>query len=518
MLLLLFNPSPGGVVLPSVTSDSISNVAITSATGNGNVTSDGGGTISERGFVISTSPTPTILDTKFIEGGTTTGTFAVGLTGLVANTLYYARAYVTNEIGTSYGDEVSFSTSTSQVVNIHKHYIYKVYDGDTDALIEIWSDDVISDPKFKSVINGGSGELMVRLARPFDEFGESNDIALNNKVRVYCVDKEAPNGLLVFNGYISGYKPVIKGTQEWIEVTLFDFSAELQRMILRDGSGNTTLAYNSYDPSDILKDVIDKYRALGGNIGYSNASIESTGTIVSYTFNTNTIKECLDKIIELCPVGWYYRIDPDGYVYLSSRPTSADHSFTIGLDVEELETFRRGEDIVNRVLFTGGGSPPLYIVEENTASQNSYGLYEIKMVDERVTVSATARTIASRIISQQKDPEIRSTFLIVDSQGPDSRGYDIESIKPGQTLRVKNLKTTTNLPTLWDVAEWDVDVWDQTISLSAADVIQILSVSYLPDSITIEASSRLPQVAKRIEDINRNLQNSQTVNNPVAPS
>lgn len=516
MLLLLFNPSPGGVVAPTVTSDSITNVQTTSATGNGNVTSAGGGTISERGFVLSTSPTPTILDTKFVASGTAEGSFSVGLTGLVANTLYYARAFVTTEWGTSYGAQLTLTTSA--LVNIHKHYFYKVFDAESNALVDIWSDDVISDPKYKSVLNGGSGELMIRLARAFDEFGEDVDVKLNNKVEMWCVDKDAPNGVRLFSGYISGYMPVVKSSTEYVEVTVFDYSAELERMILRDGDGNTTITYNSYDPSNILKDVIDKYRALGGNLGYSGSSIMDTGTTVSYTFNTNTVKECLDKIIELCPVGWYYRIDPDGYVYLASKSSTADHAFTIGLDIEELETFRRAEDIVNRVVFTGGGNPPLYIVEENTASQNSYGLYERKLVDERVTVTATARTIASRIVSQQKDPEIRSTFLIVDSQGVGARGYNIESIKPGQTLKVENLKTTTRTPSLWDVSQWDVEVWDQSISLSAADVIQILSTSYDPDSITIEASSRLPKVAKRIEDINRNLQNAQTVNNPSAPS
>lgn len=401
--------------------------------------------------------------------------------------------------------------------SIHKHFIYKVYDADTGALVEIWSDDVISDPIFKAVINGGAGELQVRLARPFDEFGEDVDVKINNEVKVYVYDKDEPNGSLLFHGYISGYKPIIRKTTEYIQVTLFDFSAELERMILRDSDGNTEVAFNSYDPSNILKEVLDLYQALGGNLGYTSDSVELTGTVVSYTFNTNTIKECLDKVVELCPVGWYYRVSPDGYVYLASKSETASHVFTVGLDIEELETFRRAEDLINRVVFTGGGDPPLYIVEENTASQSSYGLYEKRVIDERVIITATARTIAGRLIDQQKDPEIRSTFLIVDNQGQRGRGYDIESIHPGQTLKVANLKTTTKLPSLWDVFYWDDDVWDQTISLSAADVIQILSISYDPDSITIEASSRLPRVAKRIEDISRNLQNAQTANNPTQP-
>jgi uncharacterized protein (TIGR02145 family) len=43
----------------------------------------------------------------------TTGTFSSSITGLTANTLYYVRAYATNSAGTAYGNEVSFTTTSS---------------------------------------------------------------------------------------------------------------------------------------------------------------------------------------------------------------------------------------------------------------------------------------------------------------------------------------------------------------------------------------------------------------------
>lgn len=400
---------------------------------------------------------------------------------------------------------------------IHKHYYYKVYTGNT--LTAVWTKEVISEPRFRTVINGGPGEMNIELARPFDDFNEDVDVKVNNRVDCYVVDREQNNGQLLYSGYISGYRPLVDGPKESVIVTVFGYVAQLSKMILRDSSGNTTLAYNSQDPSNILKDVINKANALGCRLGYSASSVSLTGTVVSYTFNTNTIKECLDKVIELCPVGWYWRVDPDGYVYLQPRSTSADNTFTLGLDVEKLETFRRIEDIVNRVLFVGAGDPPLFLKFENTGSQSSYGLAEIIKVDQRVSDSSTAATISNRIIDNQKDPEIRSRFVIIDSNGPTAnRGYDIESVKVGETLVVKNLRTGTRTSSLWDQATWDTDLWDQSISLAAVDVIQILSIDYTPDSITIEASSRLPEIAKRVEDINRNLVASQTAENPTAPS
>jgi hypothetical protein len=434
------------------------------------------------------------------------------------NTKVWIRIFNNNSSITAYFDKFclnAFDVGTASPTQ--KHFYYRVFDGAT--IKGVWTDDVISEPSFKVNINGGYSDMKVTLARPFDDFGEDVDVKLNNKVECWVVDKESPNGKLLYTGYIAGYAPELDEEEEKVQVTLFPFEAELNRMVLRDSSGNTTLAYNSYDPGNILKDAIDKYKGiLGGHLRYTSTSIALTNTVVSYTFNTNTLKEVLDKVVELCPVGWYYRIDPDGVIYLQPRNLLADYTFTLGLEVTGLRTYRRIEDLVNRVLFVGGGDPPLFRKYENTGSQQQYGLYEKKIVDQRVTVVATAQTMSEREIEQKKDPEIRSTFTIMDSNGRRSKGFDIESLQVGKTLKIKNLNTGRKAQSLWDTAVWDVDVWDQTLSTSAADIIQILSLSYEPDSIVIEASSRLPQIAKRIEDIDRNLQASQTVNNPAAPS
>jgi len=96
-------------VLPIVTTNAITSISGTSAIGGGNVTSDGGATIT-AGVCWSTVPSPTITDSK-TSNVTTVGPFSSNLTGLTILTTYYVRAYVTNIIGTSYGNEVSFTTS-----------------------------------------------------------------------------------------------------------------------------------------------------------------------------------------------------------------------------------------------------------------------------------------------------------------------------------------------------------------------------------------------------------------------
>jgi uncharacterized protein (TIGR02145 family) len=96
--------------LPTVTTTAITAITQTNATSGGNVTSDGGAPVTARGVCWSTSPNPTIANSK-TTNGTGTGSFTSSLTGLTANTPYYVRAYATNSAGTAYGNEVTFTTT-----------------------------------------------------------------------------------------------------------------------------------------------------------------------------------------------------------------------------------------------------------------------------------------------------------------------------------------------------------------------------------------------------------------------
>ena len=101
------------VVKPTVTTTSIANITDVSALCGGEVTDNGGGTITARGMCWSNSLYPTIFGSHTTETGGI-GTFTSELTGLTCNTVYYVRAYATNSAGTSYGEQMSFNTSGCQ--------------------------------------------------------------------------------------------------------------------------------------------------------------------------------------------------------------------------------------------------------------------------------------------------------------------------------------------------------------------------------------------------------------------
>jgi len=104
----------GSGVNTSATVTTAAAISITSATATlgGNVTVQGCGTVT-RGVVYATSTNPAVggIGVTNLSGGTGTGAFTVNATGLTTGVTYYARAYATNNAGTVYGSQVSFTTT-----------------------------------------------------------------------------------------------------------------------------------------------------------------------------------------------------------------------------------------------------------------------------------------------------------------------------------------------------------------------------------------------------------------------
>ncbi|PKN64896.1 MAG: hypothetical protein CVU57_12255 [Deltaproteobacteria bacterium HGW-Deltaproteobacteria-15] len=95
--------------LPTVTTTAVTNITTNSAETGGNITSEGGGLVTERGVCWNTSPNPTTGNSR-TQDGTGVGEFTSSMTGLTADTTYHVRAYATNSAGTAYGEDLTFST------------------------------------------------------------------------------------------------------------------------------------------------------------------------------------------------------------------------------------------------------------------------------------------------------------------------------------------------------------------------------------------------------------------------
>lgn len=94
----------GDYIVPTLSTDTISNISLKSIQLSAEITDDGETPILSRGFCISTNPTPTIVDTT-IKVGDGMGKYTIVVTKLKPNTKYYVRSFATNSKGTAYGNE-----------------------------------------------------------------------------------------------------------------------------------------------------------------------------------------------------------------------------------------------------------------------------------------------------------------------------------------------------------------------------------------------------------------------------
>ncbi len=95
--------------IPDVSTAPVTNITTAAATSGGTIEDDGGASIAENGVCWGLTENPTINDSKTIDG-VSTGQFVSNLAGLDPGTNYHLRAYATNAVGTSYGDNMTFLT------------------------------------------------------------------------------------------------------------------------------------------------------------------------------------------------------------------------------------------------------------------------------------------------------------------------------------------------------------------------------------------------------------------------
>ncbi|MCP4352736.1 MAG: hypothetical protein GY795_45350, partial [Desulfobacterales bacterium] len=98
------------LLVPSVTTGSADNITVATASLGGQVTNDGGASVTVRGVCWNTAEAPDTDNAVCTQEGAGTGSFASSATGLTSDTTYYFKAYAENSVGVSYGDEESFKT------------------------------------------------------------------------------------------------------------------------------------------------------------------------------------------------------------------------------------------------------------------------------------------------------------------------------------------------------------------------------------------------------------------------
>ena len=370
--------------------------------------------------------------------------------------------------------------------------IYKVY-SENDTFISVLTD-VVSSFNVRKSVSGGDGEFTIVLNRKIDDFDEGNEISFNNRVKVYLQDKYNLLGdKLIGYGYITSYKPSLRGKEERVEVTCLSAVSKLKNDFFRLGTATAAselgVEFISKRTDEMMKEIITHYRSTENNSMVSNdytnvdATTDNSGNPISFDhriFNTKHLEAIRDvsKFLPRNKLGnafFYWRISTDGKLWVKNISTTADHTFTIGKHITEISGFKTIEGVVNKLYFWNE-KPPIVpefvkLTSDDVTSQGNYDVIAEYMSDSKIGNVAAASLITSSRVYDKKDPKVQIKLTL-------NGEYDLSSISPGQTCKILNAK-------------------ENPFKVGSDTVLFIHSIDYEVDTAILEVSN----AQERFEDM-----------------
>ena len=328
LILIFTDPATPTIEAPTVTTQAVSSIAQTSATGNGTILDTGGANATKRGVQLNTSTTPPLSGPPghdFNEvGNFGAGVFTISITGLTPGQTYYYRAYAINSAGTGYGSWVSFTASSAT---------YNITIDDIDRTADI----VQGSLQIEDVINDKQNTCRFKLV---DRSGHG--IPANDEEIVINMN----DGTKLFGGYVVDVSlSSIKQTGVvFASISCVDYSRLLDRNLVHK-------TYEDMTDAAIIADIVATY--CGGS-GITTTHVLTGVTIDQISFNYIQPSQCLRQLADLTGRNWYIDYDKDIHFF---PLTTNEAPFDIDSSSNEYINLNIGKDasqIKNRVYVRGG--------------------------------------------------------------------------------------------------------------------------------------------------------------------
>jgi hypothetical protein len=296
-------------------------------------------------------------------------------------------------------------------------------------------------------VNSGYGALTFTIPRQFDVLQSQDPQNLENyELDVVAYDNQQTSGITLFSGDVVIDNRKLSGNSESVVYTAI---SPLERIEKIDLIGTTpVVTYTAVEIATIFRDIIDKCNARAKEqiLKYTATSIATTGKTLTTTFKNAFVGDALKSVFKATNTDWVWYVDVDRVVYLKQISSTPNHYFFNTKDISSVERTTDKTKIVNTLKVWDGKTSPTVLREYvNQSSVDTYGLRVKAIQDGRYTTTAGALQLGTREITTNKTPNDELEFTIIDSSGG---GYDIDSIKLGDTFKALNFSTATNLSPL----------------------------------------------------------------------
>lgn len=316
---------------------------------------------------------------------------------------------------------------------MRKRFNLKIYGVDGAYIKTLNPNILMNDVTFTDKIGGGQGQCVLDLKLSVSDFGEGLSIDHMNIVKIYESDDEnSETPRVIYTGFISQYAPYFKAGAEGVRVTLLGLVSMLTFDYFKSGA-SYDFTINK-DPAEAIKDIVDDFQSRVPYAWITRAAgqIDTVGTTIDYDVSSEKWIDTVKKMAAFSDEDWWWHVDQDGEMYLKDRPATATHILTVGKDVEYADIPKNNEKIVNRYRLTWGSSPVTTTIYEDATSQSAYLIRGKNEIDANINDSATADQKGNKIIADGKDPKVEAKATV-------NTNYDIESIKPGHTVTIRNV-------------------------------------------------------------------------------
>lgn len=300
---------------------------------------------------------------------------------------------------------------------------------------------------YSKSIYSGNGELTLTVPRKFDDFDEGNTIGHGNRVDVYVFDKNDNSGTKIYTGTIEEYTSAVSSNED-VSVRCLGIVNRLALDTYTDSKA-LTKSYSSQDPALVVRDIIDQYQFSNGeNITYTTSTIPTTSDTVSLELSSTTYLEALNLVTRTAGADYYWLLNNDNQIVFKKFSTTPTHYFMFGRDIAYLEAQNSIVDLRNSLLAWNRlpSSDSDYISKryERMLSLFKYGRRQTRKADGRYKASADGfDKFAENYFEIYSEPIASLRFEVIDNSY--GRGYNIESIQPGDTCRILNIKKNSSI-------------------------------------------------------------------------